>query len=261
MMTFPGRPLHTFFTSLSVVGLAVPGSTAITLTFFGVAPPTVTVGLGLMLVPVTSRKNCPVSCLPRWQLVTIGTIGVSPVFGLLPEVLPARSSLCSSDRSDCVAVTFKPELVKATALAIARTGKAADPKAAARNPTNGVANAASAKPSVVMKAAVLISIGLTRPGVSSDRLANIVGLECGYSEGCPLCLLIQRGNEQTHARHDFSMMTVQLSKLRRYDRRRFGSVIRCAHKPASMISRIKSGQVIDYRHKRAFSTAPHVHKR
>ena len=61
IITFPGSPLHTFFTSLSFVGLVVPGATSTTLIFFGVTPPTVAVAPSLIPVPVTSRKNCPVS--------------------------------------------------------------------------------------------------------------------------------------------------------------------------------------------------------
>ena len=66
MIMSPGRPLQTFFNSLSVVvGKGVPGTTDITLIFFGVTPPTVTVAPSLMFVPVTSRKNCPVSALSK----------------------------------------------------------------------------------------------------------------------------------------------------------------------------------------------------
>jgi hypothetical protein len=64
MIISPGSPLHTFFTSLNVVGPVVPPSITV-LIFFGVTPPTVTVAPDLMFVPVTSRKNCPVSDLSR----------------------------------------------------------------------------------------------------------------------------------------------------------------------------------------------------
>ena len=71
--TFPDppgwRPLHTFLTSLSVVGVVVPPWT-ITLIFFGVTPPTVAVAPSLIFVPVISRMNWPVSCLSSLQLVT-----------------------------------------------------------------------------------------------------------------------------------------------------------------------------------------------
>src|SRR4030088_3182968 len=89
MITFPGRPVHTFFTSLSVVGLLVPGSTATTLIFLGVTPPTVAVAPGLMFVPVTSRKNCPVSDLSSLQPVTVAITGVPPVPGV-PGALQAN---------------------------------------------------------------------------------------------------------------------------------------------------------------------------
>ena len=35
-----------------------------------------------MFVPVTSRKNCPVSCLSSWQLVTTAISAVGPGFGV-----------------------------------------------------------------------------------------------------------------------------------------------------------------------------------
>ena len=65
MIMSPGSPLQIFFNSLSVDGLFVPGTTDTTLIFFGVTPPTVTVAPSFMFVPVTSRKNCPVSDLSR----------------------------------------------------------------------------------------------------------------------------------------------------------------------------------------------------
>src|ERR1051325_6667538 len=82
MITFPGSPLHTFFTSLSFVGFVVPGSTSTTLIFFGVTPPTVAVAPSLMFVPVTSRKNCPVSALSSLHPVTTAIPGVPPGFGV-----------------------------------------------------------------------------------------------------------------------------------------------------------------------------------
>ena len=61
IITFPDpagcSPLHIFFTSLSVDGFVVPGTTAVTLIFFGVTPPTVAFAPSLIPVPVTSRKN------------------------------------------------------------------------------------------------------------------------------------------------------------------------------------------------------------
>src|SRR5207247_7133490 len=85
IITFPDppgwRPPHTFLTSLSVVGFVVPGSTAITLIFFGVTPPTVAVAPSLIFVPVISRKNWPVSCLSSLQLVTTAMSGVGLGFG------------------------------------------------------------------------------------------------------------------------------------------------------------------------------------
>lgn len=81
IITFPGSPLHTFLTSLSFVGLLVPGDTSTTLIFFGVTPPTVAVAPSLIPVPVTSRKNCPVSCLSSLQLVTTAMSGVGLGFG------------------------------------------------------------------------------------------------------------------------------------------------------------------------------------
>ena len=59
IITFPGRPLHTFFLSLNFVGFVVPGATSKTLIFLGVTPPTVIAAPSLMFVPVTSRKNAP----------------------------------------------------------------------------------------------------------------------------------------------------------------------------------------------------------
>ena len=78
IITFPGKPSHIFFSSLSFVGFVVPGDTSITLIFFGVFPPTVATAPSLIPVPVTSRKNCPVSFLSRWQPVTTATSGAGP---------------------------------------------------------------------------------------------------------------------------------------------------------------------------------------
>ena len=81
IITAPGNPLHTFFTSLSFVGFVVPGCTSTTLIFLGVTPPTVAVAPSLIPVPVTSRKNCPVSWRSSLQPVTVAISGVPPVPG------------------------------------------------------------------------------------------------------------------------------------------------------------------------------------
>jgi hypothetical protein len=76
IITFPGRPSHTFFLSLNFVGFVVPGATSNTLIFLGVTPPTVIAAPCLMLVPVTSRKNAPPSARSNLQLVTTAMSGV-----------------------------------------------------------------------------------------------------------------------------------------------------------------------------------------
>jgi len=93
IITAPGNPLHTFFTSLSFVGFVVPGCTSTTLIFLGVTPPTVAVAPSLIPVPVTSRKNCPVSCLSSLQLVTVAISGVPPVPGV-PAALHVNVMHC-----------------------------------------------------------------------------------------------------------------------------------------------------------------------
>src|SRR5215471_17804322 len=93
IITAPGNPLHTFFISLNLVGFVVPGCTSTTLIFFGVTPPTVAVAPSLIPVPVTSRKNCPVSCLSSLQLVTVAISGVPPVPGV-PAALHVNVMHC-----------------------------------------------------------------------------------------------------------------------------------------------------------------------
>ena len=76
IITFPGRPWHTFFLSLNFVGFVVPGATSKTLIFFGVTPPTVIAAPSLMFVPVTSRKNAPDSARSNLHPVTTAMSGV-----------------------------------------------------------------------------------------------------------------------------------------------------------------------------------------
>ena len=83
IITAPGSPLHTLFTSRSFVGFVVPGATSTTLIFFGAIPPTVAVAPALMFVPVTSRKNVPFVCRSNLHPVTTAMSGDPPGVGVV----------------------------------------------------------------------------------------------------------------------------------------------------------------------------------